>query len=418
MTLRAFATVASLLAGAQIASLPAAASNLPAIKVTKANQVPACATPGRLMSFLKARNPRLDPKFDGIAVEYMRHGEALGIRWDIAFFQMLVETGSLTFKGDVKPSQNNFAGLGATGNREPGESFADVSTGARAHLEHVLMYAGEKIENPTAERTRKVQEWGVLTSWQKSIRGPMTFTHLTRKWSPKDRGYSNDIRAVATSFTSGECRKPDPQPELVDAARGVAPVGNVIAVTAKQETPTAGSETRVSGAELARRAVEEARANGDDTRHGLGAGSLAAAAKPSPPVTLLNAEPAPETKTAIEPVVAAASAGIAKGGAIAEKSVAEKSVKEKGKSPAAAPAPAAGGKCRVWQASYGGAKAVIIKAVAGADTNYTVLDVNDGAEKREAEAYIAAYAKGGHMVAEFPTSNQALDKAFELCPEG
>ncbi len=172
---------------------PAAAADLPQIKIGKDNQVPACVTPGRLMAYVKSRNAQVDAQFDAIATEYMRHGEALGVRWDYAFFQMLVETGNLTFKGDVRPRQNNFAGLGATGGGEPGESFKDVSTGARAHLEHVLMYAGEKLDNPTAERTRKVQDWGVLTSWQKSIKGPMTFTHLTRKWSPKDRGYSSDI---------------------------------------------------------------------------------------------------------------------------------------------------------------------------------------------------------------------------------
>jgi hypothetical protein len=72
----------------------------------------------------------------------------------------------------------------------------------------------------------------------------------------------------------------------------------------------------------------------------------------------------------------------------------------------------------VWTASYGGEKAIIIKAAAAGATNYTVLDVNEGAEKKEAEAYISAYAKGGEMVAEFGSPTQALDKAFELCPEG
>ena len=50
--------------------------------------------------------------------------------------------------------------------------------------------------------------------------------------------------------------------------------------------------------------------------------------------------------------------------------------------------------------------------------NYTVLDVNEGSEKREADAYIAAYAKGGEKVGEFANPSQALDKAFELCPDG
>jgi hypothetical protein len=34
------------------------------------------------------------------------------------------------------------------------------------------------------------------------------------------------------------------------------------------------------------------------------------------------------------------------------------------------------------------------------------------------EAYIAAYAKGGESVGAFSNQTKALDKAFELCPEG
>ena len=84
----------------------------------------------------------------------------------------------------------------------------------------------------------------------------------------------------------------------------------------------------------------------------------------------------------------------------------------------APPAPSKTGGCRVWTASYGGTKAIIIKAVKDTTTNYTVLDVNEGAEKREADAYINAYAKGGTQVGEFSSPSVALEKAFELCPEG
>jgi hypothetical protein len=51
-------------------------------------------------------------------------------------------------------------------------------------------------------------------------------------------------------------------------------------------------------------------------------------------------------------------------------------------------------------------------------THFTVLEVNEGSEKKEADAYIAVYAKGGQAIAEFPNQDQALDKAFDLCPEG
>ena len=78
----------------------------------------------------------------------------------------------------------------------------------------------------------------------------------------------------------------------------------------------------------------------------------------------------------------------------------------------------AGQKCRVWTASYGGQKALIIRSIVDKVVNYTVLDVNDGAETREAEAFIQAYAKDGAVTGEFGSQTQALDKAFELCPEG
>jgi hypothetical protein len=80
--------------------------------------------------------------------------------------------------------------------------------------------------------------------------------------------------------------------------------------------------------------------------------------------------------------------------------------------------PSANQKCRVWTASYGGQKALIIRSVSDQVVNFTVLDVNDGAEQREAEAFITAYAKNGKIAGEFSSQAQALDKAFELCPEG
>ena len=75
-------------------------------------------------------------------------------------------------------------------------------------------------------------------------------------------------------------------------------------------------------------------------------------------------------------------------------------------------------KCRVWTASYGGQKAIIIRSTADRFVNYTVLDVNAGREEREARAYIAAYAKGGRKIGEFKKQSDALNKAFKLCPDG
>ena len=417
MNFRMTSQIAVLMLACTMGAVEAQATDLPAVKASEKNKVADCATPGRLMAFLKARNDKLDTKFDTIAVDYMRHGDELGMRWDIAFFQMLLETGNLKFGGDVKPSQNNFAGLGATGHGEHGESFKDVSTGVRAHLEHLIMYTGEKVENPVAERTRKVQEWGVLTEWQKTIKGPMTFAHLARKWAPPARKYAQDIEQVAENFTGGACKAADPNPELIAAARA----GNANAVTktatkpdsAKKIAAVSSDDDKVSGAELAKRAANEARADGTGKRSSLGAGSAAKGAavdaKPETnpgetkgqPFALLN-PPKPESDSALTQKAPETTAPT--------KVAAGPSAK--GAKPVT---PAA---CKVFTASYGGAKSVIIKAVQGDSTLYTVLDVNEGAETREADAYIAAYAPGGKQVGEFKSQNMALDKAFELCPEG
>jgi hypothetical protein len=342
------------------------------------------------------------------------------------------------------------------------------------------MYAGEKVENPVAQRTRDVQSWGVLASWQQSIGEPITFSHLARKWAPGTKGYASDIQTIAQRFFDGQCKGEDPQPELVAEARGptatvhttasnAAAQPATAAVVSQPETPAPAKNSEVKGNDLSRRAAETARADGSANRAGLGASALATArdlgttattaAAPAasaasttpvkevaaaPAVTILNpAAPADTTAKASNDAAQAKSAP-AKAETAAKAEAAAKTVAPKTEGPTNAPqakedteakaietASVAGAakdaakaekkaapKCRVWTASYGGAKAIIIKAIADQTTNYTVLDVNEGAEKREAEAYISAYAKGGENVGEFASQTQALDKAFELCPEG
>lgn len=70
--------------------------------------------------------------------------EAEGVRAEILFVQVMKETGWLQFGGDVKITQFNFGGLGATGNGEPGETFPDVRTGLRAQVQHLKAYASEE----------------------------------------------------------------------------------------------------------------------------------------------------------------------------------------------------------------------------------------------------------------------------------
>ena len=70
--------------------------------------------------------------------------DAENMKADVVFIQAMLETGYLKFGGDVKISQFNFAGLGATGNGVAGNSFKDIRTGIRAQVQHLKAYANKE----------------------------------------------------------------------------------------------------------------------------------------------------------------------------------------------------------------------------------------------------------------------------------
>ncbi|MGD9829365.1 MAG: hypothetical protein AB7U66_11600 [Hyphomicrobiaceae bacterium] len=376
------------------------AAKLPEILVSASNPVPACVTPGRLNAMVKSLNPSVDRRFEEVARAYRKHGRALGVRWDFAYFQMLVETNSLfkegkARRGGVSPDQNNFAGLGAVGDDDEGESFDDIQTGALAHLQHILLYAGVTSKAPVAERTRKVQEWKIVHPWAQRLRRPVTYRDLLGKWAPKDRPYHRGIEQMAKMFFDDFCKIADPDGGLDGETMQVSKV-----------RPQAPAKPKT---------LEELTGPSPDvpTRSSLGAAKLAKAVTPptpppavTPPVAPAVVKPAaPEAPAAkrparkpAAPLVTASAGGVAR-------------------LPVPKPVPAMQ-PCRIWTASYGGKRATLIKSVTGAVVNYTVLDVNEGAEERETKAFIEAYARGGALLARYKEQAKAMQKAFELCPEG
>lgn len=72
---------------------------------------------------------------------YIEECKKEGVRVEVAFAQAMVETGYLSFGGDVDISQYNFAGMGATGNGVKGNSFSTVRLGIRAQVQHLKCYA-------------------------------------------------------------------------------------------------------------------------------------------------------------------------------------------------------------------------------------------------------------------------------------
>ena len=65
-----------------------------------------------------------------------------GVRPELLYAQVMIETGNLRFGGDVLPEQCNFGGMGATGNGKRGLSFDTVLKGLRAQALHLRAYAG------------------------------------------------------------------------------------------------------------------------------------------------------------------------------------------------------------------------------------------------------------------------------------
>jgi hypothetical protein len=281
------------------------------------------------MRHVLERTRDLDPRFHDIARHYKEHGEALRVRWDYAFFQMLLETNYLSYKtgsgrwGDVDPKQNNFAGIGTTGGGVPGDSFPDISSGVLGQMQHLIAYSGEHVARPMAPRTREKQDDIIEES--RALKRPVRFDDLTNRWA-KDRKYAASIEFVAERYRRANC-----------GASG-APLD-----PSREDDLEASSRRPPRVATLA-------------GSHALGAGA---------PVT-----------------------------------------------PAAPRAPT----CDVYTASYGGQVSLLIRAVAGASVNYTVLEVDASLEQPQADAFIRLHAPNGRTIARFSSSQAAFTRAFELCP--
>jgi hypothetical protein len=341
------AALSAALASSLILATGASAQSLPEIRTHAGNRVPACVTPMRLMRFLTERNPRLPSQFRNIATLYKEHGERLRVRWDYAFYQMVIETNYLQFRngsgrGDVSANQNNFAGIGTTGGGVPGDRFPDVSTGVLGQMQHLVAYSGERVPSPVAQRTREKQDDIIALS--RRLGRAVTFRDLAGRWAV-DRRYGRSIAFVAERYQSRFC----------------------------------------SGREL----IGEPEAEVADAREGKAAGARASASGQSP-------------------FAAAAATGL--GGPVA--SAAPMSSVSAG-APSAARRPMV---CKVFTASYGGRKNMLIRVRVGDEMHYTALQVLDGREQSLAESFIRQHAKGGEVIAEHASREAALSNAFDLCP--
>lgn len=70
-----------------------------------------------------------------------------GVKAEVLFAQICLETGYLQFGGQVNVSQCNFGGLGATDDGANGATFPNVRIGIRAQVQHLKGYASKEALN-------------------------------------------------------------------------------------------------------------------------------------------------------------------------------------------------------------------------------------------------------------------------------
>ena len=153
---------------------------------------PATIPARQMVHFIRQRNPhpKLNASLEEVVQAYYDEAGREGIRPDVALCQALKETGYFAYGGDVSPDQNNFCGLGATGNKVAGARFTTPQLGVRAHIQHILAYASTErpktaIVDPRYEllAEKHPELYGQVRAW----------TGLNGRWAVPGKHYGQEI---------------------------------------------------------------------------------------------------------------------------------------------------------------------------------------------------------------------------------
>ena len=421
----------------------------PPIRTSESNQVPVCVTPERLMAFLGDRNPRLDPRFREIARWYKYYGEGWRVRWDYAFFQMALETNFLSYRrgdgrrGDVWETQNNFAGIGATGGGVRGERFPDVKTGVHAQIQHLVAYSGEHLVAPIAKRTRENQDDIIKLS--NRLGRSVTFGDLARRWAT-DRAYAKSIDFVANLFAQRYCTPPaqaaesdvaPPEPLQIrrewrypfrppSGLGGPKPEDLADPVAAKPASKKKQASKSTKPGKTVQKSKKTTRVS-HERKSAKSTWSAATVIKPDDAAS--SATPTAVAATAPAQPVAQVAAASESSGFLPWLPTFHIAPETPEPSRLGGPLPADLGaaakaaaqaqpsSCKVLTASYGGHKTLLIRSRSGAEVQFTALTIIDGFERPMFEAYQRTEAVGAEIVGEYEDLDAALADARVNCPD-
>ena len=159
------------------------------------------ATQAQMAAFIRRRNPqpKLACSVEEIVRLYYEEAGAEGVRADIALCQALKETGFFAYGGDVLPAQNNYCGLGATGDKAKGAYFKSPQEGVRAHIQHLMAYA--TTERPHAPLVDP--RYDLVRLYRTDIYGKIKhWTGLNGVWAVPGTSYGQDILLLCREATT------------------------------------------------------------------------------------------------------------------------------------------------------------------------------------------------------------------------
>ena len=120
-------------------------------------------------------------RFIDAADYYWKYGEITGIRPEILYGQAAKETGFGKYTGQVKPEQNNWAGIkikNPVGDRpEDHETFETPEDGVRAHFNHISAYVGTEPVGEPHDRYFVLK----TVAWRGTVKN---VEQLGGKWAP------------------------------------------------------------------------------------------------------------------------------------------------------------------------------------------------------------------------------------------
>jgi hypothetical protein len=122
----------------------------------------------QLVTYYRAHDPAILPyrvagtSLEQLAAMFVSEGNRYNVRGDLAFAQSIIETGWFYYpdNGIVRPTDNNFAGIGACNSCGDGYGFSSALNGVRAQIQLLRAYADPTAKAATLPDPPVPELWG------------------------------------------------------------------------------------------------------------------------------------------------------------------------------------------------------------------------------------------------------------------